>query len=142
DEIGGFQPALFGEDTVAVAKLLRRGHKIAYVAEAVVQHSHRYTLRQEFRRHFDIGLSRRSYGHLLQGAGPDAKRGTAFVKEMLKRLWKQKPHLVPYAILQSAVKWCGYKIGQVSLEAPIWFKKAMSSQDFYWVSDAVKRNRQ
>lgn len=67
DEIGGFHSTLLGEDTVAVAKLLRKGHKIAYTAEAIVKHSHRYTLMQEFKRTFDTGLARAEYGHLLSG---------------------------------------------------------------------------
>jgi rhamnosyltransferase len=55
DEIGGFPTVLFGEDTVVAAKLLHRHHKIAYVASAEVHHSHYYSLKQEFCRHFDIG---------------------------------------------------------------------------------------
>lgn len=142
DEIGGFEPALFGEDTVAVAKLLRKGHKIAYVAEAVVQHSHRYNLRQEFRRHFDIGLARKDYEHLLQGAGKDSKRGAAFVKQMLKRVVKERPHLLPYACLQTAVKFAGYKIGRLSVKAPVWLKRTLSSQDFYWKNNPSHGQKQ
>jgi rhamnosyltransferase len=132
DEIEGFQPTLFGEDTVAVAKLLQRGHKIAYVAEAQVRHSHDYSLKQEFRRHFDIGISRRSYSHLIQQGGKDTKRGSAYVKAMLKELKKEAPHLIPYAVLQSMTKLIGYRIGQMSEKAPIWLKKALSSQPAYW----------
>ena len=65
DEVGGFPEVLIGEDTVVVAKMLRRGHKIAYVAEAVVHHSHDYTLWKEFQRHFDTGLARKVMGILL-----------------------------------------------------------------------------
>jgi rhamnosyltransferase len=135
NEVNGFQPALFGEDTIAVAKLLPKGHRIAYVAEAVVKHSHKYTLKQEFRRHFDIGLSRRDNEELLKVAGSDSTRGKAFVKAFLRRLVLDRPLLIPYALLQTACKWIGYKIGWASLHAPIWFKKALSSQDFYWVSE-------
>lgn len=134
DEIGGFGPALFGEDTVAVAKLLKGGHAIAYVAEAVVKHSHRYTLKQEFKRHFDIGLARRESRNLLLEAGKDAKRGAQFVKSMLGQLASKYPHLIPYGCLQIAFKWLGYRLGQASLHAPLWLKKTCSSQDFYWAS--------
>ncbi|HEX2529574.1 MAG TPA: glycosyltransferase [Geminicoccus sp.] len=37
DRIGGFQPTLVSEETIAVAKLLRIGERIAYVAHAVVR---------------------------------------------------------------------------------------------------------
>lgn len=136
EEIGGFQPVLLGEDTVAVAKLLRKGHRIAYVAEALVKHSHRYSISQEFRRSFDTGLARKEYRHLLQGAGKDTKRGAAYFKEMSKRLIKERPHWLPYAFFQTAAKWVGYQLGRASVDAPLWLKKRLSSQDFYWNSDA------
>jgi rhamnosyltransferase len=132
DAIGGFQKVLLGEDTVAVAQLLREGHRIAYVAEAVVRHSHRYTLRQEFQRYFDIGLARREYAHLLSCENGDTRRGMGYFKEMTKCLWKDKPSLLPYAFAHALVKWLGYQAGRSSLKAPHWWKKTLSSQDFYW----------
>lgn len=131
-EIGGFKPVLLGEDTVAVAKLLKLGHKIAYVAEAKVHHSHSYSLAQEFHRCFDIGLARQEYGHLLAEAGKDQKRGKEYTKIMLNRLWQEKPQLIPYALMQTTAKWVGYTLGRKSVNAPKWLKKMCSSQDFYW----------
>ena len=44
-EIGYFKSGLrFGEDACAGAKILLKGYKIAYVAEAIVLHSHNYTV--------------------------------------------------------------------------------------------------
>ncbi len=134
DEIGGFQHVLLGEDTVACAKLLHKGHKAAYAADAIVQHSHRYSLMQEFRRNFDTGLARQEYREILSGAGTDYKRGRAYVMEMLKTLAKEKPTLIPYGITQSVLKALGYKIGSMSSGAPLFIKKALSSQGFYWDS--------
>jgi rhamnosyltransferase len=134
DRAGGFPRVLFGEDACAVAALLKNGHKIYYAAEAVVQHSHHYTLKQEFKRHFDIGLSRREYVHLIKEAGADANRGWVFVRELFNQIIKEKPHLLPYACLQTLCKWTGYKLGSSSLHAPLWLKKRCSSQDFYWVN--------
>lgn len=129
DEVGGFTPVLTGEDTVVTAKLLRKGHKIAYVAEAVVKHSHTYTLLQEFKRNFDTGLARTTYRDLI---GKDTKRGKEYTKELFKQLLNKKPLLIPYAVLQTLVKFTGYKIGCYSVKAPVWLKKHFSSQDFYW----------
>ena len=86
DEVGGFPTGLFGEDTVAVAKMLHKGHKIAYVADAVVKHSHRYSLQQEFKRHFDIGFSRKDYEDLISAKEGDKNRGKDYVKTMMKQL--------------------------------------------------------
>jgi rhamnosyltransferase len=135
DKIGGFESVLLGEDTLAVIKLLQSGHQIAYVSEAVVAHSHRYSLKQEFERHFDTGLARKALkSHFDQAAaGSDQARGKAYVKEMFARL-KSQPLLFPYALLHVLTKWLGYRLGSLSQNAPVWFKKFFSSQDFYWVS--------
>ena len=36
--------------------LIGSGHKIAYVADAMVIHSHNYSYGQQFRRNFDLGF--------------------------------------------------------------------------------------
>lgn len=132
DEIGGFQPVLLGEDTIAAAKLLQRGHKIAYVAEAIVCHSHNYSLKQEFKRNFDIGLARKQHQEIIAMAGKDHRRGMLYTKQLFSLLYAQNPSKIPYAVAQTLFKWTGYQLGRLSLHAPKTFKKMCSSQDFYW----------
>ena len=134
DEIGGFSETLLGEDTVATAKILRNGHKISYCAEALVHHSHHYSLKEEFCRSFDTGFARKSYYKLIACAGSDAKRGTGYVTAMAKQLVKTAPWLLPYALMHAGAKWSGYKIGSWSTNAPLWLKKSLSSQKYYWKS--------
>lgn len=135
NEIGGFEEALLGEDTVATAKILRKGHKIAYTAEALVSHSHNYSLWQEFCRSFDTGLARKNYASLLECGSSDSKRGADYLKTMLAELIKESPHLIPYALAHASAKWLGYQIGKMSVKAPIALKKNLSSQKFYWQSN-------
>lgn len=132
DEIGGFTSVLTGEDTVACAKLLLKGHQVAYVAEAVVHHSHHYSLMHEFKRHFDTGLARQDYRELLAHGGGDSKRGQAYVKSLFKHLAQNSPHLIPYAIMQTLAKFAGYYLGKNMTWAPKSLKKMFSSQDFFW----------
>ncbi len=139
NEVGGFPAVLTGEDTVVVAKMLQKGHTIAYVAEACVKHSHGYTLWQEFQRHFDTGLARKTYGHLLQAGGGDEKRGKEYVICLMNHLKQEKPTLLPYACLHVLAKWLGYRIGRSLENAPPWLKKALSSQKFYWKSEDRRR---
>ena len=134
DEIGGFTHVLTGEDTVACAKLLLKGHKVAYVSEAEVHHSHDYTLVQEFRRHFDTGYARETYKELLKAGGGDNARGKTYVKALLSQLLKDKPLSIPYACMQILAKWTGYQLGKCLKNAPNSVKKALSSQDFYWTN--------
>lgn len=132
DIVGGFRPVLTGEDTVAAACLLQNGFRVAYVAEACVKHSHGYSLKQEFQRHFDTGIARHDYRHLIAFAGEDEKRGKLYVKTLIRRVVKETPIRLPYACFHVLAKWLGYRIGTASTDAPIWFKKALSSQKSYW----------
>lgn len=132
DEVEGFPPVLFGEDSVVTAKLLHRKHRIAYVAEAQVHHSHDYTLKQEFFRHFDMGLARHIHRELLGNQQSENQRGKDYVKALLQELWKHSPHLIPYACLQTLIKWGGYRLGERSIHASKKWKKFFSGQKFYW----------
>ncbi len=123
DEVGGFPETLFGEDTIAVAKLLHQQHHIAYVAEAVVRHSHNYTLKEEFYRHIDIGLSRKAIHHLIGIGGKDSKRGKAYTIALFKELMRKKKKLIPYACLQTFAKFFGYQIGKICARLCLRLKK-------------------
>ncbi|MEN3165731.1 glycosyltransferase family 2 protein [Tistrella mobilis] len=136
DEIGGFKISLVSEDWIAVAKLLRRGASVAYVADAVVHHSHTYTLTQEFKRMFDTGYEWYWQRHLLLDGTSANERGKLFLKAMLCRLRKERPMAIPYAIVQTAAKFIGFKMGLIGHRLPLSWVKSLSSQDFYWTSDA------
>ena len=139
DEVNGFPTVLLGEDTFTVARLLEKGHRIAYTPEAQIKHSHSYNLVQEFKRNFDTGIAREQHKDIIAKYGKDEKRGRTYVKEMGKQLWKEKPHLLPFAALRILICWLGYKVGKASLKAPLWWKKLCTSQDFYWTSDHYKK---
>ncbi|MCX6953073.1 MAG: glycosyltransferase [Verrucomicrobia bacterium] len=134
DQIGGFKATLTNEDYFAVAAMLRLGHRIGYVAESRVAHSHRYTLAQEFRRYFDTGYVRAENPWVNEIAGAAEGRGASFFREMLRRLMRQAPRLLPYAIVQTGVKWLGYRVGFHSLKAPLAWKIRCSGQPYYWRS--------
>lgn len=129
DVIGGFPEVVFGEDTLVAAKLILQGHTIGYVAESEVRHSHRYTLRQEFCRHFDTGLYRKMHEELFRRFGSDKKRGWQYARLLLKSC---KLKYFPYACAQLFIKRMGYFFGTKSVNAPIWLKKCFSSQPYYW----------
>ena len=139
DETGGFRPALTNEDYFAVARLLMKGYRIAYVAEATVVHSHRYTLAEEFRRYFDTGYVRAENPWVNRLVGNAERRGKDFFFRFMKAVAKECPHLLPYAVLHTVVKLAGYRAGFHCLHAPLWLKKYLSSQKYYWesVSDVV-----
>ena len=139
DAIGGFPATLVSEETIAAARLLQRGERIAYVAEAVVQHSHDYGLIDEFRRHFDIGWSRRRFAADLVSRESDAPRGRAFARALVLRVARDAPWLLPYLPLLLAAKWAGYKTGWHGTGLPPRIAALLSGQDFFWAG--IRRER-
>ena len=54
---------------------------------------------------------------------------------LLKHLWQTQPLLIPYALLQSGVKWLGYRVGFYAKPLPLFIKRRLSQQIGYWDSD-------
>jgi rhamnosyltransferase len=136
DSLGGFESTLSLEDTIAAARLLRAGHKIAYCADAMVKHSHRYSLMQEFKRYFDTGYVRALHRDLLV-AGGDERRGAAFGSRMLGELARGQPYLLPYGVAVLGFKYLGYRAGFHGHALPVWMKKRVSGQDYFWAAEAA-----
>jgi rhamnosyltransferase len=111
--VGGFSSrVIFGEDTQVVARMHRAGWKTAYVADATARHSHAYTIVEEFRRYFDIGVLHAREDWLVEQFGSASGEGRRFIVSELKHLLKHAPHHVPSAILRTFAKYSGYKIGR------------------------------
>jgi rhamnosyltransferase len=114
EEIGWFRERLIlGEDMVAGAELLKVGCRLAYVAEAAVYHSHGYTITQEFRRYFDIGVFHACEPWLLEAFGKPEGEGMRFVRSELSYLMAEKAYgLIPLAVIRNGMKFLGYKAGR------------------------------
>ena len=110
---GGFSSnVIFGEDTLAVARMHRAGWKTAYVADAMVRHSHSYSIGQEFRRYFDIGVLHARESWLIDQFGSASGEGRRFVLSELKYLMRHAPHRLLSAVARTFAKYLGYKIGR------------------------------
>jgi rhamnosyltransferase len=132
--VGGFpRDLIFGEDTVAAAKLLLSGQKIAYVAEAQVYHSHTYTWRQDFKRYFDIGVLHARENWLLREFGNTGGEGSRFVQSELKYLCPRYWWLIPSAIIRTALKLIGYRLGLVENRLSLGWKRKLSMHPNFWI---------
>lgn len=99
------------EDMIIAARLLVLGYKVAYVPEASVIHSHNLSLLDQFRRYYNIGSSLRKNIWVLRHARSEGE-GIKFLQEQARFILKQRRFLwIPYMILESAVKYAGYRIG-------------------------------
>ena len=111
--VGGFSPdVIFGEDTLVVARMHRAGWKTAYVADAMVRHSHDYTVADEFRRYFDIGVLHSRESWLTEQFGSVSGEGRRFVMSELKYLLSHGPHHMLSAVARTIAKYAGYKVGR------------------------------
>jgi rhamnosyltransferase len=131
--VGGFPPdVIFGEDTITAARLLLAGWKIAYVAEAQVYHSHRYTWTQDFKRYFDIGVLHSRESWLLREFGSTSGEGGRFVRSELSYLWPRHWWLIPSALIRTALKLVGYRLGRIERKLGRRWKRRLSMHHRFW----------
>ncbi len=139
DAVGGFPPTLVSEETVAAVRLLERGQRIAYVAEATVIHSHPASLLGDFRRQFDIGMTRRLHADLLLTHGSDERRGLAYLSGLTAHLLRHHPAWLPYGLLHTALRYAGYRLGTLGPFLPEALRRRLSGQDFFWLRPPARR---
>jgi len=132
--VGGFSTdVIFGEDTVVVARMHRAGWKTAYVADASVRHSHAYTIGEEFRRYFDIGVLHSRESWLNEQFGSASGEGRRFVLSELKYLLGQGPQHIPSAFARTLAKYLGYKVGRRESRIAPKLKHRLGMNRQYWL---------
>jgi rhamnosyltransferase len=140
--VGYFRNSLiFGEDTCILGLLLKAGFTVAYVGDATVYHSHNYSLTEEFRRAYDIGVLHEREKWLLDDFGQAEGVGFIYVRSLFRCIVAQKRyHLLVDAALRTMVKFLGYRLGRNYLRHPAavhvfcsmnkaWWKKAQPQDE-------------
>ena len=132
-EAGKFpERTIMNEDLILSAKLILKGHKVVYEPAAAVFHSHDYSLREQFGRYFDIGVSLSRERWILDYAKP-GREGLLFLKQEIGFLMKEKKaSLIPYAIIEAAAKYIAYRLGLAEKRMPISCKKRLSMHTAFW----------
>lgn len=133
-EVGMFpNNVILSEDTYVCSKMLKRNYKVAYVGDACVYHSHDYTIKEEFKRYFDIGVFYGRESWILEEFSKAEKEGITFVIEQGKYLLKNKNgHLILELVVRNAMKYLGYRLGLSEKKIPISFKRKLSMHKGYW----------
>ncbi|MEO0002380.1 MAG: hypothetical protein RLZZ22_72, partial [Pseudomonadota bacterium] len=130
---GGFPVhVIFAEDMYLTAKMLIQGWKVAYAGEAQCRHSHNYTLMEEFKRYFDMGVFHAREPWIRQHFGGAGGEGMRYVRSELSFLGLKRLYLWPSAIIRNAVKLVGYKLGQKDARLPINLKRKLGMYRRYW----------
>lgn len=133
-EVGYFKNGLiFGEDTCTLGRLLVAGHKMAYVSEAAVYHSHNYTIPEEFRRSFDIGVLHSSEHWLMETYGNAEGVGVQYIRSVFSMLIKEKKYYLMFdCCIRSVCKFLGYKLGRSYKKLPTAIRPTLSMHRLWW----------
>lgn len=133
EEVGRFpERTIVNEDMFLAAKLIMKGYKIAYQPHAIVYHSHNYSLRQQFKRYFDIGVFF-SRNRWLKDLVNSEMEGIKYVKEEVRFLSVNgKGKWIPYALVDTAMRFLGYRTGLLEKHLPLNIKTRMSLNKNFW----------
>ncbi|HEX9198244.1 MAG TPA: glycosyltransferase family 2 protein [Acidobacteriaceae bacterium] len=132
-EVGGFPTdVIIAEDSLVAGKLLMAGWKSAYVAEAQVYHSHAFTMADEFRRYFDIGVCHRREPWLREQFGKPAGEGRRFVVSEFAYLLHRSARLLSVALIRTVLKALGYQLGLHGARLGRQWSKRLSYHKSYW----------
>lgn len=134
DQIGWFKNGLIlGEDTYAGAKLLKVGYKLAYVDTARVYHSHTYTVWEDFKRYFDIGVFHSMENWILCEFGKPEGEGLRYIKSEFTYILDCKQYfLLPEFLFRNFMKYLGYKFGMHYLKLPRPLIVRFSMHNLWW----------
>jgi rhamnosyltransferase len=102
------------EDMLIAARLILNGYRIAYVPEAMVIHSHNYSLLKLFKRYYNIGSSVTANKSIFEDVRAEGE-GMRFVKEQIRYIAKQHKYFwLPRILLESSIKYAGYRAGMIA----------------------------
>jgi rhamnosyltransferase len=139
ESVGGFpKKVIFGEDLLTSAKMLRKGWKIGYQADAKVFHSHNYSALEEFKRYFDMGVMHSRRRDELDFLGGPNKEGFKLIQSQALWLAQRAPWLIPLACLRNAIKLVGYRLGKFEHAIPCQIRHRLSMNQAFWSKEQAK----
>lgn len=138
--VGNFpEHTIVSEDTCVAARMLLRGWKVKYCADAAVIHSHRYTMRQEFQRYFDIGVFHAREPWVRREFSNAEGEGWRFAVSELRHLMLRKPLKAPVALIRTPLRYLGFRLGLLERHLPMKFKCRLSMQKKFWAAERGTR---
>jgi rhamnosyltransferase len=143
EEIGGFgRRELICEDVCAGAALLAEGWAIRYEAGAAVHHTHHFSLGQEFRRYFDIGVAHHRNRWILEAFGGTDREGLRYLGVGIDHLRSHGEWFkIPDFILRSLTGRTAYLLGRNHGRIPRSWCRSLSSFPDWWDRDEVDQDR-
>jgi rhamnosyltransferase len=134
ESVGGFPSnTILGEDVSVAARFILQEKAVAYCAEAEVYHSHDYSLLEEFRRYFDIGVFHEEQQSILKEFRQAESEGLKYIIDELSYLRHSKStHLIPEQLIRTIAKYVGYRLGRNEQFLPELIKVHLSMHKSFW----------
>lgn len=133
EAVNGFPSGtIMGEDVIVAGKLLLKGWKMAYTANACVYHSHDYHIREEFERYFDIGVFHSDNRWIFDSFGRADGEGFRYAKSEIGYVGRRNPFSLVKVGCSFVAKWLGYKLGLAYRSLPRALRKSFSMYKGYW----------
>ncbi len=134
-ESGGFPGSLIlGEDAYAAFRMLQAGWSVRYCADALVRHSHDYSILEELQRYFDYGVMHAQVPDLLRALGTPEGDGLRFVLSELRFVSSVAPWRLPEVLVRNSGKFLGYRLGLIFKRLPDPVRRRLSMTKGFWDS--------
>ncbi|MBF0565222.1 MAG: glycosyltransferase [Nitrospirae bacterium] len=131
-DLGGFHDRIImNEDMLFASKMVLSGLTVVYQPKAVVVHSHNYSLIEQFRRNFDIGVSLKEH-NLLAYIRPEGEGKNFILKGTGHFLRENGPYGVAGFLVNAIFRYCGYAMGVRYKSLPPRIRRSLSIHPFYF----------
>ena len=125
---------IMSEDQEWAARVLLAGYRLVYEPNAVVRHSHPYTIRAAFKRFFDSGASaERAFMPVPESARVLRRSALRYGRGELGWLWRNgHRRWIPYAVVYELAKLAGLQLGARHRRLPLALKRRLSGHPSFW----------
>ena len=125
---------IMSEDQEWSRRVIRAGHELVYEPDAVVRHSHHYSVAAAFRRFFDSGVSaERSYASNGGGGRALRRAGARYARGEVEWLWRRGSGAgSPMRRCTSSQSSPACKLGRRHKRLPSSIRRHLSALPAYW----------
>ena len=117
-ELGAYdgKHMLTNEDMYLAYKLINKGYRIKYVADSCVYHSHRFTMKELYKRYYDTGVFFKQNPYFLDYKSNESGIGLAvyvFKRSLEDKNFKALFELLPNFAIRLISKMIGERFGKI-----------------------------
>lgn len=127
-EIKFDESIIMAEDKKWAIDVLRAGYWLVYEPEAMVYHSHNYSVISIFKRRFDDGVAMKQ----ICGLSRVSSEGLFYLISEMEYLMKNHRLWIPYALVYSIAEFAGITLGMHYESIPNALRERMSKHGGWW----------